>query len=147
MIRPRDGIFQPSRPSLSQFFQYRNSPPSAVERGFSPSSALSRRQSNFRRVSSSGALTDLNSLLPLLPPDPCRFLSKNFRCTACAKLLCRQLCRFDSRRTMHSLEQWSFRIFRFLRYLYHLQQSYSFLLRLPSLVSFSAAKRKRDNVE
>lgn len=39
--------------------------------------------------------TDLNSLLDAAAADPRRFLSKNFRCTACTKLLCLQLCCFE----------------------------------------------------
>lgn len=92
---------------------YRNSPPSAVERGSSPSFTHNRCQSNFYRASSS-RLDRFELSSPAAAVDPCRFLDKNFRCTACTKLLCQQLCRFDSRRTMYSLEQWSFGIFSFL---------------------------------
>lgn len=86
-IRPKDGIFQSSRPSLSRFFQH--------------------QRTEFRRhlpwkdeprlLRLAGARRTFTA--PRRPLPICRcFLGKNFRCTACAKLSRLQSCPSDSRR-------------------------------------------------
>lgn len=60
------------------------------------------------RVSSPGPDRSVNSLLPAAAADLRRFLGKNFRRTACAKLLRPQSWPFDFPvEQWHSLEQWS----------------------------------------